>query len=104
MSMGNRVRMARQQRDWSQAELAAKVGTSQTCIHNWEADNTCPRPANLQALADALGVPVPFLEEGEGGISLGHTVEDVLASAKLELARVLNVKPGKIKLTMSLAS
>ena len=104
MSLGNRVRMARHQRNWSQAQLAVAVGTSQTCVHNWEADNTFPRPANLEALAAALGVPIIFLEEGEGGISMGQTVEEVLAAAKIELARVLKTKPGKIKLSMRVDS
>ncbi|PQZ74987.1 MULTISPECIES: helix-turn-helix transcriptional regulator [unclassified Brevundimonas] len=104
MSLGNRVRMARHQRDWSQSDLADRVGTSQTCVHNWEADNTYPRPANLQALASALGVPILFLEEGEGGISMGQTVDEILAAAKIELARVLKTKPGKIKLSMRVES
>ena len=66
MSMGARIKVARQSREWSQSELATQLGTSQTCVHNWEADNTFPRPANLKALAKALGVTPRFLEEGEG--------------------------------------
>ncbi|NNH32350.1 helix-turn-helix transcriptional regulator [Rhizobium sp. SEMIA 4085] len=56
----------------SQTDLAHAVGTSQTCIHNWENDNTYPRPANMVALATALGVTQRFLEEGEGGCFNGH--------------------------------
>ena len=104
MSMGARIRVARQSRDWSQADLAAQVGTSQTCVHNWEADNTYPRPTNLRALSSALGVTPRFLIEGEGGVSLATTVDEVLTSAKLELARVLGVKPSKITLKMIVGS
>lgn len=104
MSLGNRIRVTRHGRNWSQTELAEKVGTSQTCVHNWEADNTFPRPANLQALASALGVSVRFLEEGEGGISMGHTVDEILTAAKIELARVLGTKSSKIKLSMRVES
>lgn len=104
MSMGHRIRVARQSRNWSQADLASQVGTSQTCVHNWEAGNTFPRPANLAALASSLGVTARYLEEGEGGVTLGTTVDEVLASAKAELARLLNTSASRIKLTMSVDS
>ncbi|NEK54613.1 helix-turn-helix domain-containing protein [Rhizobium leguminosarum] len=104
MSFGARVRVSRQSRDWSQTDLANAVGTSQTCIHNWENDNTYPRPANMAALANALGVTQRFLEEGEGGVSMGVTVEEVLNSAKAELARVLHTTADRIELKFSMAS
>ncbi|TCM51029.1 helix-turn-helix protein [Rhizobium sp. PP-F2F-G48] len=104
MSFGARVRVSRQSRDWSQTDLANAVGTSQTCIYNWESDQTYPRPANMVALATALGVPQKFLEEGEGGVSMGMTVDEVLSSAKAELARVLHTTADRIELKFSMAS
>lgn len=104
MSFGARVRVARQSREMSQTDLASAVGTSQTCIHNWEADNTYPRAANLGALAQALGVSQQFLEIGEGGVSMGTTVDEVLNSAKAELARVLSTTSDRIVLTFSMTS
>ena len=104
MSFGARVRVLRQSRDWSQTDLAQKLGTSQTCIHNWEAENTYPRAGNLVALSEALGVTRKFLEEGEGGAAMATTAEEVLAVSKAELARVLQTTPDRIVLTFSMAS
>ena len=102
MSIGARIRVARQSRDWSQTDLAEKLGISQTAVHNWEADNTFPRPANLTALAGALGVTQRFLEDGDGGTALAMTVAEVLEAAKAEVARLLQTTPGRITLTLSM--
>jgi hypothetical protein len=58
----------------------------------------------MTALAAALGVTQRFLEEGEGGVSMGMTVEEVLNSAKAELARVLHTTADRIELKFSMAS
>ena len=63
MPMANRIRTQREVLNMSQADLARAVGVSQTCVSNWEADLTSPRPANLAALSRALRVPVVHLED-----------------------------------------
>ncbi|MBI5033725.1 MAG: helix-turn-helix transcriptional regulator [Chloroflexi bacterium] len=42
-SLGNAIRHARRQVDWSQKELARQMGVSQTTISFWERDVEMPR-------------------------------------------------------------
>jgi DNA-binding XRE family transcriptional regulator len=51
----------RRQHDWSQAELAEKVGTSQPRIAAIENADTNPTLSTLGRLADAFGIPIEEL-------------------------------------------
>lgn len=64
--IGARVRALREARGWSQRKLGALAGTSGSYISQLEAGKT-PRPgvAMLQAIADALAVPMTDLTQGE---------------------------------------
>lgn len=54
------VRLRREELDMSQAELAARLHTTQQTVSRWEAGATIPRPRRIVRLADVLG-----LEAGE---------------------------------------
>lgn len=71
MGLGKRVRQEREAKKWSQAELARRVSLlvkrkiSQVAIHHIESrDNVSPR--FVVELADALGVPLTWLQHGRG--------------------------------------
>jgi transcriptional regulator with XRE-family HTH domain len=66
--IGQRVRKLRKERGWSQPELAERAGLTERTITNYETDaRTRPPLATVQALADALGVPITdLLGEPEG--------------------------------------
>ncbi len=52
------LRNARLKRKLSAADVAEKVGVSQTSIYFWETDYCRPRDANLSALCKVLKLPV----------------------------------------------
>lgn len=51
-----RLRAARDSRGWLQETLAERAGVAQSAVSRWERGVQGPGPANLVALADALGI------------------------------------------------
>ena len=54
----------RKQRNWSQAELAEKVGVCPAFISHVEAGRKEPRVATLRKLAEVFGVSTDYLLKG----------------------------------------
>jgi ribosome-binding protein aMBF1 (putative translation factor) len=54
--LGRSVRMLREERGWSQAQLARAAGMTQSAVARFEAGGTVPTLPVLGRLADALGV------------------------------------------------
>jgi len=52
------IRENRKKLGWTQKQLAEKIHASQQAIARWENEVTEPRTENLQALSEALGVPL----------------------------------------------
>ncbi len=99
--MSNRIKIAREGLGLTQAELGAAVGVSQTCVWNWEAGYTKPRPKSLGPLASALKVSVEHLQTGSPVERAGpDTVEGVLDEAKNRLAGILGLPVSRIGLQL----
>jgi transcriptional regulator with XRE-family HTH domain len=64
-SSGARIRAARQERGWTQDDLAAAVGVSRSAVAQWETDRAGQIRANLTRIADVLGISVEHLLYGE---------------------------------------
>jgi transcriptional regulator with XRE-family HTH domain len=61
-TFGDRIRQAREARDWSQAQLAHALGVSPSAIRDWEARERSPRDWRVyRALATELGVSADHL-------------------------------------------
>src|SRR5262245_3448540 len=58
---GNRVKRFRRQRDWSQAQLAARAGISRAAVSAIEIDRLVPSVAAALSLAAAFGCSVEEL-------------------------------------------
>ena len=56
MSSGTLIRQARKRANLTQAELATKVGTTQSAIARWERGASHPSLERLQGLVDACGL------------------------------------------------
>lgn len=52
------IKDARERRGWSQAELARRLGLTQTAVSYWEAGKRSPGVDDLFALSEALEVPI----------------------------------------------
>lgn len=59
----SRIYEIRNQRNWTQAELAARSGISQNAISNYERGDREARSAALIAIANALSCSVDYLLE-----------------------------------------
>ncbi len=61
MTIGQRIKEAREKAGLTQEELGKKIGVTGVAIMRYEKDKRQPRLAQLQAIASALGVPVQEL-------------------------------------------
>ena len=62
---GNTIRQLRENRNLAQAELAEKIGVSSKTVSKWETGKGLPDISLLQPLAEALGISVIELMNGE---------------------------------------
>lgn len=56
MTIGERIKVARKKKGWTQVKLAKESGIIETTIRKYELGIQNPKVDNLQKLADALGV------------------------------------------------
>ena len=61
MTLGDRIRQARERVDISQAELARRIGISKNAMNAIEAGNADPRASRIVAIAQELGVSTDAL-------------------------------------------
>jgi len=57
-TVGGLIKRLRLERDWTQLQLAARVGASTGSVSRWENNHVRPDRRDARALADVLGVPV----------------------------------------------
>ena len=105
LHLGHRVRQLREQKGWSQSELASQLpGVHQQSIDQLERGRV-KRPRFLPELADVLGTPVQWLLTGEGHkLSVrtkkaGSDIDaDLLRDVVIAAEHVLAERMGKIDL------
>jgi transcriptional regulator with XRE-family HTH domain len=73
-----RLRKAREAKNLSQADLAARVGMEPSAISHFETGRRDPSFANLRRLADALAVTVDYLIGRESEVRSGGPAVDQL--------------------------
>jgi putative transcriptional regulator len=79
--LGARIVKVRKRRDWSQVELARRLGVQRERLGSWERGRSAPGLEDLTLLSKVLEVP---LEE----LGLGRPAAEPLSAAELmELAR-----------------
>lgn len=61
MSVGTQIRKLRRERDWTQADLAERIGIDKRNISRYESGHAEPRKSTLLKLAEVLEVDVPQL-------------------------------------------
>lgn len=103
MSLGLRISRLRQDKGWTQKELAGKIGITQNHVSRIEKDKMQPRRSTVKALAEAFEIQPEDLETlaslSEDEISGSLTQEDpdlaalisqipLLSSAQREAIRV----------------
>ena len=58
------IRQLRQERGWSQPDLAQRLGVRPNAVANWERGRAMPSPSHRQALAHLFGVNVEAIAFG----------------------------------------
>lgn len=64
--MKERIKRARREREWSQAELARRMSVTQPSVAEWESGRKAPNMKNLVRLAKLLDVGFEWLSTGRG--------------------------------------
>ncbi len=102
MSVGERIKRYREQKQRSQAWLAERVGVRQHTISGWENGRTEPSRKDVGRISQALGVDISTLELGDdapeahkvrlmGYVGAGQAVEPLPGDAPFEL---IDAPPG----------
>ena len=60
------IRQLREERGWTQLELAYKLGVTPATVSNWERGVFDPKALQLRALARAFGVSMDDIALSEG--------------------------------------
>lgn len=76
-NMGERIRKARRAAGLTQDELAERVGVRAGTILRWENGHQEPRGRRLQAIADATGKSVAWLQTGHDGNTVRALINGV---------------------------
>jgi len=110
-SFAARLKKLRNERGMSKTRLGKSVGVSTTCVWNWEEGNTEPRPYNLGALADVLGVSTNYLEFGAGQESTPPfeqpepappiTLDKAIEDAKILIASLAKIDPRRVTISLN---
>ena len=64
-SIGSWIKKRRQERGWSQSDLADQAEVAPLSISNWESEKNRPQGPNLRKLEKLLGEPCPLGDEDE---------------------------------------
>ncbi len=67
MTLGEKLKLARNQMELSQEGLAQKLRVSRSAVAKWETDKGIPDVENLRALAELLNVSVDYLLSEDDG-------------------------------------
>ena len=91
MTLGDKIKIVRQQKKMSQNELAELSGVMQKNISRYEQDTSVPSATALKKIADALGVTADYL--------LGENEEEVLIQDKelLQKFKIIQSMNGDTK-------
>lgn len=86
LAVGHRIAHAREQKGYTQAYLAAKVGITSGAVAQYETGRNLPKPRNAEKIAAECGVSVEWLWEGDkvgGRMEARTTAErDALAAIR----------------------
>lgn len=70
MGLGVKLRRLRQQRNWSQAEVAQRLDISQPAYNKWESDQAKPNVQNLMKISEVYDIDIYELLENYPNVDL----------------------------------
>ena len=116
-TLGALIAQTRREKGMTQLELAGKMGVTDKAVSKWERDLACPDVQSLPTLADALGLSLEELMQGErkeppaekeSALRIGTILRAValamgVAAAVLPMLDALEVEDGISLLGLGLA-
>lgn len=90
MDILNKITQLREERHWTEYQLAEKSGLTQSTISSWYRKNMLPTIPSLTKLCDAFGITISqfFLEDNSNMVQLDEKQLLLLNSAaKLDVAQ-----------------
>jgi len=87
-SLGKRIRRLRVENEWTQAELASRVGVSEGLVSHWETDRNKPSPKDIVRLGEVF-------KKDPSRVYTGLPLEEALAQSKtrggwIKILRIVN--------------
>jgi len=64
MTIGQRIKELREQRNWNEKELATKIKVTQQAVNNWERGANGPRPTSCKKLCEVFKITEAELHGG----------------------------------------
>lgn len=64
MTIGQRIKELREQRNWNEKELAGKIKVTQQAVNNWERGANGPRPTSCKKLCEVFKITEAELHGG----------------------------------------
>lgn len=87
MNVLDKITKLREERHWSEYQLAEKSGLTQSTISSWYRKNMLPTIPSLAKICDAFGISISqfFLEDNDKTVLLNDKQLEILnATSKLE--------------------
>ena len=82
MDILEKITKLREERHWSEYQLAEKSGLTQSTISSWYRKNTLPSIPSLAKICNAFGISLSqfFLENNDKTVCLNNQLFDILGS------------------------
>lgn len=84
MDVLHKITQLREERKWSEAQLADRAGMTQSTISSWYRRNMTPSVGSLSKVCKAFGITLSqfFMDEGGSSLCLSDTQKQLLHSAE----------------------
>ena len=75
MELGEKIRILRENKEWTQTELADRLNVSESTVQKWETEKNDPPLAELRRLAVIFDRKVGFMADGETSVEKIEEIE-----------------------------
>lgn len=97
--IGQRIRQARETLEWSEEDLAHRLGVTPDTVSEWETSERDPRSNRIVMLAGVLGVSAHWLLDGSAAFAPPEDGGDPAVAARAQLESI-RLKVHELKLLM----
>ena len=91
MSIGEKIKQAREKKGWTQAKLGKELGVTQQMIGIYEKNQRKPKAETIQKIADALEISVSDLVEEEKDAASILTISRAGANAFFDMEKIVKM-------------